>query len=223
MITFKNMNKIQLAKILHMFMFLCVIWLLGLLIFITNIPEETTNVDEESDAVVVLTGGSMRLHEGIKIFDSLKAKKILISGVGEGVTKKDIVALLKASEAVNNVNLDNVVLGEIAENTYSNAIETKIFMELNNFKSIRLVTSNYHIIRSYMIFKRVMPEYKIIVHPVCSDNFKKKGTLISFPSFRIAISEYTKYIGTIVMDGCENLENLINKTVREILIGLGVI
>jgi uncharacterized SAM-binding protein YcdF (DUF218 family) len=171
-------------------------WVLGICIFIANIPDEHTPSMEPTDAVVVLTGGSLRLEEGINIFHSFPSKKMLISGIGEGVTIKDLPA---TSHHLDASIRDKIVLGEIANSTITNAYETKIFMELNNFHSMRLVTSSYHIPRTKLIFGHVLPNIKIIYHPVYPANFRKNGYYISPKSFLMASNEYNKYLITLAI------------------------
>ena len=171
-------------------------WVIGLVIFIYSIPNKKDPINLEStDAIVVLTGGSMRIEEGFNIFYASDAKKILVSGVGSGVKVSDLKKIVKEIGQEGKVDHDKIVLGSIAKSTASNAKETKIFMNLNHFKSLRLVTSNYHIKRSLLVFKSELPGIRIVPHPVCSDNFKKDKQ----DSILLAISEYNKLIGTLLL------------------------
>jgi uncharacterized SAM-binding protein YcdF (DUF218 family) len=171
-------------------------WLLGIIVFIANIPDEHIPSMEITDAVVVLTGGSLRLEEGVNIFHSFPSKKLLISGIGEGVTIKDLPT---TSHHLDENMRNKIVLGEIANSTITNAYETKIFMELNNFRSMRLVTSSYHIPRTKLIFEHVLPNITIIYHPVYPANFRKNGYYISPKSFLMVSNEYNKYLLTLAI------------------------
>jgi uncharacterized SAM-binding protein YcdF (DUF218 family) len=171
-------------------------WIIGLVIFIHSIPNKKDPVNLEStDAIVVLTGGSMRIEEGFNIFYASDARKILVSGVGSGVKVSDLKKIIKKIGQEAKIDQEKIVLGSIAKNTASNAQETKIFMNLNSFKSLRLVTSNYHIKRSLLIFKSELPGIRIVPHPVCSENFKKNKQ----DSIILAINEYNKLIGTLLI------------------------
>ena len=66
-------------------------------------------------------------------------------------------------------------------------------MEQNDIKSIRLVTSNYHMPRSIEEFYFQNPDMKIIVHPVYSD-FVAKEWWKSARSFYLIASEYNKFL-----------------------------
>ncbi len=170
------------------------VWLLGLFIFLLMIPKPATEAVGDAQAVVVLTGGSNRLETGLKVFIESQAHKILISGVGYKVTKKDILRNFLKPENRQKINVNDVIIGSIADSTVSNAVEAKIFMDLHKFKSLRLVTSNYHMPRSMLIFSIYMPEYEIIPHPVGAENislFDGKAKLI--------IVEYSKLLGFVFL------------------------
>jgi len=176
--------------------FVLALWLCGIFMFISQIPDDHGIPMDDTDAVVILTGGSLRLEEGLSIFSAFNSKKLLISGIGDGVTVKDLLGASNSEHLLDKVGAE-VVLGNIATSTITNALETKIFMELNNFSSMRLVTSNYHIPRSKLIFEHIMPNKSIIYHPVYSVNFCKEGYYISPRSFMMVASEYNKYLMTI--------------------------
>lgn len=171
-----------------------VTWLLGLLCFMAMIPKPYQEVEGQTDAVVVLTGGTKRLETGLDVFVTTGAEKILISGVGFKVTKKDIIKNFSKSEESQKINPDNIILGSIADSTISNAIEAKIFMDLHRFKSLRLVTSNYHMPRSQLIFKKYMPDYEVIIHPVGQDNIS-----LFDGKFKLIFNEYNKLVGFVLI------------------------
>ncbi len=174
-------------KILFYFILvLSFIWLLGFIYFLFYIPQDTCS-HNKVDAIVVLTGGKNRIEEAIGLFHATHAKKILISGVGKGVIKDNFFGLY------NKYNIPNekIILGSLAQNTFGNAEETKIFMELNKFKSLCLVTSKHHLPRSLKIFQEAMPEVEINSYPVFAPN--KAYCLSSLISIFI---EYNKYLAS---------------------------
>lgn len=186
-------------RLIYLILLIPTSWVVGLFIFINKIPEQNLSLNHPVDAVVILTGGSMRLEEGLEAFAQTKAKKLLISGVGQGVTMHSILGGVKDQALLDKINQDDIILGNLANNTITNALEAKIFMMLHGFESMLLVTSNYHIIRSVLIFKRNMPDYTIYPFPVCSDNFRKSGNFISFPSLKLSTTEYNKLLAFYLM------------------------
>lgn len=187
-------------------LFIVSLWLIGLFLFINQIPTSSSQNNQATDAIVVLTGGIMRLSEGLQFFANVKAKKILISGVGKGFTQKDIIIKLKKMNLIGKINPQDIILGNIASTTQSNALETKIFMTLNNFKSLRLITSNYHMQRSTLLFRKAMPDINIIEHPVFTDNLISDSSHISFNNLKTAASEYNKFLGTTILHVLEKCE-----------------
>ena len=173
---------------------LSLLWVLGMVLFMALIPKPATDTVGHTDAIVVLTGGTQRLETGLQIFSETDAKKILISGVGYKVTKKDILKNFSKHETRQKINVDDIILGSIADSTISNAVEVKMFMDLHQFTTLRLITSNYHMPRSILTFKRYMPDYEIIQHPVGQDNIS-----LLDGKFKLIFNEYNKLLGFVFL------------------------
>ena len=56
------------------------IWFFGLFAFVSMIPNEVSNKNQSTDAIVVLTGGSDRLKQGLTLLTDKKAKKLFVWG-----------------------------------------------------------------------------------------------------------------------------------------------
>jgi uncharacterized SAM-binding protein YcdF (DUF218 family) len=165
-------------------LFFLTIWFSGLIIFIQHTKDITLDQSTKTDAIIVFTGGYHRIDSGIELLEKGLAQKLLISGVKSGIKIDNI--------ATNNNLKDKISLGYDAQNTIGNAIETKHWLQENNFHSIRLVTSNYHMIRSIRKLKYIMPEIIIIPHPIPSENVKLDQWW-DFPgTIKLIISEYNK-------------------------------
>ena len=63
------------------------------------------------------------------------------------------------------------------------------------FKSLIVVTSNYHIPRAMAELSHQIPDLKLIAYPVVSDQLKADWS--SAPTLRILFTEYVKYIAAI--------------------------
>ena len=73
------------------------IWFGGLIWFTAKIPTTKEKNRNQTDAIVVLTGGTGRLEEGFKLLDSEKlSRRLFVSGAARGV---DVKALLKIGRA----------------------------------------------------------------------------------------------------------------------------
>lgn len=166
-------------------------WIGGFIWFVQNIPRETPSDLVPTDAVVVLTGGSGRLPAGIELLAEGHAKKLFVSGVYDGV---DVDALLRLSQREPR-NLECCInLGYQAGNTHGNAEETERWMVQQGYKSLRLVTANYHMRRSLLEFSRKMPWAVVRPHPIQPDRVEFENWWRKPRTARLLMSEYTKYI-----------------------------
>ena len=166
-------------------------WFAGLIWFAQTIPTTITDPDSPTDAIVVLTGGSLRLEHGLDLLVAGRAKKLFVSGVHQGVATSD---LLRVSHQVPSWVTCCIELGHDADSTLGNAIETAAWMRHEGYGSLRLVTSSYHMRRSLFEFSRVMPEARIIAHPVFPERIKSHWWS-SASTVGLIVNEYTKYLG----------------------------
>jgi uncharacterized SAM-binding protein YcdF (DUF218 family) len=169
-------------------------WLGGLAWFTRAIPQSVADTDTVTDAIVVLTGGSLRVPRGLALLADGKAKKLFISGVYQGV---DVAELLHLSRQSPDRVACCIVLGHAADNTRGNALETEAFMREEDFHSLRLVTASYHMPRSLLEFHRAMPNVAIIVNPVFPQTVKRRWW--AWPgTFSLIVNEYDKYLVALV-------------------------
>ncbi len=171
------------------------IWLGGLIWFASRIPTAIADPDSTTDAIVVLTGGSLRVQSGLQLLAAGKAKKLFISGVYHSV---DVTALLRVSRESPDGVACCVVLGHVADNTQGNASETATFMHDEGFRSLRLVTANYHMPRSLLEFSRAMPDIAIVANPVFPESFRQHRWWTRPANAGLVIGEYHKYLLALV-------------------------
>jgi uncharacterized SAM-binding protein YcdF (DUF218 family) len=141
-------------------------WLGGFLWFVHLVPASVADPDSETDAIVVLTGGSLRVETGLQLLAAGKAKKLFVSGVYHGV---DVGELLRVSRQAPERVQCCIVLGHAAESTLGNALESASFMRDEGYASLRLVTASYHMPRSLLEFARAMPQIRVVPDPVFPD------------------------------------------------------
>ena len=171
--------------------FALIIWAAGLFYFMRLIPLTVVNNESLADSIIVLTGGSNRLKKGLQLLTQNKGKKLFISGVYRG---NDVRKLLQVQKHNPKEVLCCINLGYEATSTHGNAVESKNWIEKNKFKSIRLVTANYHMPRSLFLFQQIMPEIHIIPHPVFPQQFNQSKWWSWPRTATLVISEYSKYI-----------------------------
>ncbi len=170
---------------------LLALWLGGFVWFASSIPDEVTDAESETDAIVVLTGGSLRVQSGLALLAAGKAKKLFVSGVYHST---DVTALLRISRQSPEHVACCIVLGHEADNTLGNAIETAQWMRQEGFHSLRLVTASYHMPRSLLEFSRAMPDIRIIAHPVFPESVKQERWWASPGTASLILGEYHKYL-----------------------------
>ena len=172
-------------------------WLVGLLVFVQSIVAAPVPAAGATDAVVVLTGGSNRLDAGLVLLRDGRARSLFVSGVDQKVRAEEMRTLLIGT----GVHLTDeqlrccVALGYLARDTIGNAAETAAWMRQSGFRSLRLVTSNYHMARSLLEFRHVMPDTVIVPHPVLPEDVRLDSWW-SYPgTLRLFAIEYVKLIG----------------------------
>lgn len=174
-----------------------VIWGAGFVAFGYYVDQLDNTVTERQleplDAIVVLTGGSERVTTGVNLLQQGLGKKLFISGVGHGVDRAKILAGQQLTEERQTCC---VTLGYLAGNTIGNAVETLIWLNQQNYHSFRLVTANYHMLRSLLEFRILDPSITIVPYPVAPPRvmvnawWKRPGTA------RLLVVEYNKLLFT---------------------------
>ncbi|MBY0520500.1 MAG: YdcF family protein [Sphingomonas sp.] len=98
-----------------------------------------------TDAIVVLTGGAGRIDRGLALLHAHAARRMLVSGVDPKVRPIDLAVEYKTSPKVFACCID---LGREAVDTRSNAEETRDWVRRHGYRSVRLVTSDWHLRRA---------------------------------------------------------------------------
>ena len=166
------------------------LWIAGLILFFRSIPESPPTAATTTDAIVVLTGGSGRLDKGLDLLAAKRARKLFVSGVYRGV---DVAQLLEISRRLPEDFICCVTVGHSAVSTSGNATETAAWIERNGYRSLSLVTANYHMPRSMLEFRHAMPEIIIVPHPVFPEQFKRERWWAWPGSTSLVVTEYMKF------------------------------
>lgn len=145
----------------------------------------------KADAIVVFTGGSQRIDQGVKLLDEGAAGRLLISGVNPATTGKQIQRLTSAEPALFECCVD---IGHDAIDTIGNANEAAQWISQHGYKRVIVVTSNYHMPRSLLQLRRVDQSSKFVAYPVISNNLQQLQWLQQPDALRLLFAEYTKYV-----------------------------
>ncbi|MGB4100787.1 MAG: YdcF family protein [Alphaproteobacteria bacterium] len=177
--------------------FIGLFWLAGFAGFVYYVDQSGEaghdRMLEPMDAIVVLTGGSERISTGINLLQQGLGKKLFISGVGHGVDRAKILAgQTLAAERQSCC----VVLGYLAGNTTGNAAETVIWLNQQKYSSLRLVTANYHMLRSLLEFRILDPTLTILPYPVAPTHVMVNTWWNRPGTARLLMIEYNKLLFT---------------------------
>jgi uncharacterized SAM-binding protein YcdF (DUF218 family) len=171
------------------------LWLAGLIWFAGQIPITVPDPSTVTDAIVVLTGGSLRVDSGLTLLIEGKAKRLFVSGVHQGIERAEVLRVSRQTPRWVDCCVD---LGHAAESTLGNALETREWMRQQGFHSLRLVTASYHMHRSLLEFQRTMPDVTIIAHPVFPEHVKQSQWWAWPGTASLIVGEYNKYLGALV-------------------------
>lgn len=107
-----------------------------------------------ADAIFVLTGGEGRIQEGIRAWSGGAAKELYILGAGRRVPITRIApeGLRIPPEALSRAHVEGW-----SQNTLENAFSAKSAVVEGKYSSVILVTSDYHVPRAYLTFRKVLP------------------------------------------------------------------
>jgi len=107
-----------------------------------------------ADAIFVLTGGEGRIQEGFRAWSAGAARELYILGAGRTFPIARIVpeASRISAEALSRIHVEGW-----SENTLENAFSAKSAVGEGKYSSVILVTSDYHIPRAVLVFRKVFP------------------------------------------------------------------
>jgi uncharacterized SAM-binding protein YcdF (DUF218 family) len=164
---------------------------IGFVGFLSQLRGAETKPASAADGIVVLTGGSSRVSDAIELLAAGYGKRLLISGVHPTSAASDISRLLPDNQSLLSCCVD---LDHSAVNTRSNAAETQRWAHERGFKSLIVVTSNYHMPRAIVELSHAMPDIKLVPFAVVGDKWRDEPWWTSGPTLRLLLSEYVKYV-----------------------------
>lgn len=172
------------------------IWGVGLLAFTGRVDHSTpAREPPTADGVVALTGASnLRLEAATKLLEEGKGKRLLISGVNREATRADVLTVTKAVKPIYDCCVD---LGFAAANTVGNAIETAEWAKSKGYKSLIVVTADYHMPRSMLELSAAMPGVALYPYPVQTESLNARRWWKTSSTARRMTVEYCKYLAIL--------------------------
>lgn len=154
-------------------------WLLGFAWFAMILPQPAG--DARTDASVVFTGGEGRIARGLEVIERKQSPRLLVSGVHREVKPGEFRAEYDISAARMACC---VTLGYESADTRANADETARWLARHKAKSVRLITSDWHMRRAALELEHAVPTNLAIV----------RDAVHTEPSLSILFKEYHKYL-----------------------------
>lgn len=162
----------------------------GFILFYEHVASMRAPANPKADAIVVLTGGYQRVDQGVQLLANGSAKRLLISGVNPATSGNHIRVLTRSSADLFDCCVD---IGHDAMDTAGNAAETARWIKAHQFRTVLLVTNNYHMPRSLAELRRADDHSTFIPYPV--EKGLAFGDLMANPLLiRTLGSEYVKYL-----------------------------
>ena len=192
-------NRVQQAKILVISCaVLAAIFISGLQYFVLNLPRHMDSPTRQSDGIVVITGGQQRLDAGLTLLATGTASKLLISGVGTGLSKVILANDLQLDQTQRDLLICCAELEFAARDTRGNARAARNWAEKNKLSSLYLVTANYHMPRAKLTFEREMPHIDLHFWPVSPDDLHIDNWWTNLGMVRLLAREYAKFMAEFI-------------------------
>ncbi|QMW24510.1 YdcF family protein [Sandaracinobacteroides saxicola] len=155
-------------------------WLGGFVAFIATLPAPALP-GTRTDAAIVLTGGPGRVARGVQVLEDGLAKRLLISGVGDRVTRPVLTEKAGVPPRLLACCID---LGFVADDTRGNADEAEAWVIRHRWRSVRLITAAYHLPRANAeLAAKLGPDVRVV----------PDGVPAGLPLLPLA-REYSKFI-----------------------------
>lgn len=184
----------------------------GFILFYHTVPQQSSSlIDQEFDAIIVLTGGKSRIHLANEIFKLHHEKYFFISGTNPKTTIQQIITHYNIPESQQH----NLIISSLSTSTAGNAIESKLLLQSIKATKVLLVTANYHMPRSLWHFQQHLPDIEFFPHPSFSDNVEDstgKGWYILYVEYLKMLRDIAIYYiyGTKHLTECHILSNIKN-------------
>jgi uncharacterized SAM-binding protein YcdF (DUF218 family) len=154
-------------------------WLAGFALFWLTLGKPLDPA-RKTDGIVVLTGAPGRIDRGLTLMHADAAKRMLVSGVDRDVRPHELAIQYHEAKLFRCC----VDLGWQAVDTRSNAEETAEWVRDHKYKTVRLVTSDWHMPRARLELAHLLgPGIELVGDPVPSN-----------PRFLTLFGEYHKYL-----------------------------
>jgi uncharacterized SAM-binding protein YcdF (DUF218 family) len=147
------------------------------------------NLTDNADGIVALTGGPFRINDALELLAAGRARRLLITGVNPVTRPVEISRLVPEHQRWFSccVDIDHSV------NTIGNAVETRRWVRSRGFKSVIVVTANYHMPRAMAELAHELPDVTLLPYPV-SEKTRTEPWWENPETVRLLLWEYLKFL-----------------------------
>jgi uncharacterized SAM-binding protein YcdF (DUF218 family) len=163
----------------------------GFLWFVRQVAVTEAPPVRNTDGIVVLTGAALRINDALELLAAGRGRRLLITGVNPATRSVEIARRLPEHGRWFACCVD---LDHTATNTIGNAVETRRWTETWKFKSLIVVTSNFHMPRAMAELGHQLPGVALVPFPVVSERVRVEAWWTSPSTARLLFWEYLKYI-----------------------------
>jgi uncharacterized SAM-binding protein YcdF (DUF218 family) len=173
------------------------IWAAGLLAFAGRIEHSTPAQDpQDADGIVALTGAGSneRIKAAMSLLEDGKGKRVLVSGVNREASREDIRTAARAVRRLYDCCVD---LGFEAATTVGNARETYAWARAMRYRSLIVVTADYHMPRAMLELHAGLPDLALQSYPVATSVVDAHNWWKTGRGARLIALEYCKYLAIL--------------------------
>jgi uncharacterized SAM-binding protein YcdF (DUF218 family) len=163
----------------------------GFITFVATLDRFEREPGARADGIVALTGGAQRIGDAIDLLAKGYGTRLLITGVNERTSRDEIARLNPGQRRLVDCCVD---LDHRARNTVGNAAETRRWVESNDFRSLIVVTSNYHMPRTLLELDNALPRAAKVPFAVVPEGMQAETWWKSPANARLLASEYVKFL-----------------------------
>lgn len=166
--------------------FVALFYALGFLYFALTLPGPIGAT--KTDAVLVPTGGPGRIGRGLEVLRDGNAEKMFVSGVDPEVKPQEFAREFDVRARELRCC---ITLGYLAVDTRSNAGEAAQWLATNDIRTVRLVTTDWHMRRAAAELRHSIPGHVAVI----------EDGVPSEPALGPLFLEYNKLLAALVTQG----------------------
>jgi uncharacterized SAM-binding protein YcdF (DUF218 family) len=163
----------------------------GFVWFVRLMPTSEATLAGNADGIVVLTGAALRINDALALLADGRGQRLLITGVNPATRSREISRMMPEHQRWFSCCVD---LDHSATNTIGNAIETRRWVTERGFKSLIVVTSNFHVPRAMAELAHQLPDVRLVPYPVVSDRVRIESWWTNTATAKLLFWEYAKYL-----------------------------